>query len=161
MIRFRNISEQQATSRDAAYGLGGGAGRAVTQGNGISTNAGGTKTGFARRHRFAKVAVQRFNAVASQFSYAASYLGDACERGVIERIDRLARDIEAADWPFAPNATEGVESTGYFVRSALPGASIFAKSKRDSAVDAESHAYARHLKMLFGAPDKIVNGRQS
>jgi TetR/AcrR family transcriptional repressor of nem operon len=89
-------------------------------------------------------------------------LRDAADRGMSEHIDMLARDIEAAKKLYAPNATWSAVSVGYFMQSVLQGAFIFAKAKQGPAVAVESLAHLRrYLEMLFGAPDKTRNRKQS
>ncbi len=86
----------------------------------------------------------------------------ACDSGMTEHIEMLARDIEASKQLYAPDATWSAESLGYFMQSVLQGGFIFAKVKQGPAVAVESLMHLRrYLEMLFGAPDARIRGKQS
>jgi TetR/AcrR family transcriptional repressor of nem operon len=80
----------------------------------------------------------------------------ACDQGMSDHIDMLARDLEAAKQKYAPGAPWSAESVGYFMQSVLQGAFIFAKAKQSADVARESLAHLRrYLEMILGGAENF------
>ena len=93
---------------------------------GASAKTGMTPGGFLPvASELAKAAAEERSTRPSQLLSAVAYLGDAFERALTERIERLARDFEAANRPHAPNTAPRMKSAGDFVQSLLLHAFIF------------------------------------
>jgi TetR/AcrR family transcriptional repressor of nem operon len=80
-------------------------------------------------------------------------LREACVQGVSSHIAELARDIEAAQKLYAPEAEWSAESVGYFMQTVLQGSFIFAKANQSPQVVRDNLDHLRrYLKSLCGAP---------
>jgi hypothetical protein len=109
----------------------------------------------------AKTAEARSARPSQRLSVVARF-GDAVERAVTERIERLARDIEAANRPYAPSRPPRMKSAGDFLQSLLQRVFIFSRAKQGVTVAVESLAHLRgYLDVQAGASDGIISGRQS
>ncbi|HPF45646.1 MAG: TetR/AcrR family transcriptional regulator [Alphaproteobacteria bacterium] len=76
-----------------------------------------------------------------------------CDSGMSTHIATLMKDIEEARNLYTPEAAWSIESLGYFIQSALQGAFIFAKAKKDAEIAKESLVHLRqYLELLFMKP---------